>query len=506
LIDAIILECAPNDKSLLGSLVASRTAGAAFVFLPYLEQSSSITTTTSGAALLRLAAGPPNATSGAKTGGYEIRVPDEVELAASGKPIQVSVVARAADRARSARLGVAYSTNDVGNSGWRWFAAGPEWAVFEMEYNVPRMNLGNGDFIGLLPDIPGAPGVEVAAVSLFIKTDIQVLLKKLKTMIEYAEFHWADNRRSPASVFDKLLDDYRFEADPLIQRHLTDKAKDLARGLTSPFSLTFDNFSILAKKSLQNVLDLWTPIRREDRYLRVHMRRFWEIDSIINSLLAMKNRSSAELLDIGFSINSIILSQLFPESHVHVADLAYRCKRLRRTPGISRAFPLDLHSVDQNTSLDLQFDIILFSEVLEHLLANPLKVARFLIRHLSDDGYLVLTTPNFFSRQKLLMMRQRINPQPAFPTGYKVGYSPGFHVREYCMSELLSLIEAAGGIPATFFFSACWDGEPLKPADNDVFDDTRSNLMVIATKDTDRCVDPRTKTKTDAIAIGYHGV
>ena len=100
------------------------------------------------------------------TGGYSIRVSDQTELAASGKPVRVLVVARAAEAASSSRLAVAYSTNEVGNSGWRWFPVGQEWAELEMDYDVPPMKNGRGDFIGLLPDKQGAPAVEVSAVAL----------------------------------------------------------------------------------------------------------------------------------------------------------------------------------------------------------------------------------------------------------------------------------------------------------------------------------------------------
>src|SRR5208337_2273271 len=108
----------------LDDLIASATAGADFDFSPNSEPQvdlwnaprlaeASLVTTTDGRVVLRLAGGDAGAPSNGPTGGYSIRVPDELERAASGRPIRVRVVARATDSAPSTRLAVAYSTNDV---------------------------------------------------------------------------------------------------------------------------------------------------------------------------------------------------------------------------------------------------------------------------------------------------------------------------------------------------------------------------------------------------------
>ncbi len=116
---------------------------------------------------IRLANGKTDAASRGTTDGYSIRLPDAIEAAASGHHVSVNVVARAAGGARS-RFALAYSTNDVGNSGWRWQEAGPEWSIFSMEYDVPVMKKGNGDFVGILPDAEGRSGTEFCYLSVKI--------------------------------------------------------------------------------------------------------------------------------------------------------------------------------------------------------------------------------------------------------------------------------------------------------------------------------------------------
>ena len=116
---------------------------------------------------ITLANGNPEAASGGLTGGYSIRLPDQIEAAASGHHIVVSVIVRASGGDQS-RFAVAYSTNEVGNSGWRWFDAGAEWSIHTMEYDVPVMKDGRGDFVGILPDSEGNPGTEFCYLAITI--------------------------------------------------------------------------------------------------------------------------------------------------------------------------------------------------------------------------------------------------------------------------------------------------------------------------------------------------
>jgi hypothetical protein len=115
-------------------------------------------------AYIRLANGNRNAAAYGATEGYSIRLPDTVEAVASGSLVSVNVIARAADGARS-WFALAYSTNEVGNSGWHWIEAGPEWEIFTFEYSVPVMKDGNGDFIGIIPDSAGSSGTEFCFLS-----------------------------------------------------------------------------------------------------------------------------------------------------------------------------------------------------------------------------------------------------------------------------------------------------------------------------------------------------
>lgn len=101
---------------------------------------------------------------------YSIRLPDEVEVAASGHHIIVRIIARITDndQMEQSRFGIAYSTNEVGNSGWHWFHAESEWTIYTMEYDVPVMKNGNGDFIGILVGGKDQPSIELSCLSVTI--------------------------------------------------------------------------------------------------------------------------------------------------------------------------------------------------------------------------------------------------------------------------------------------------------------------------------------------------
>jgi hypothetical protein len=78
--------------------------------------------------------------------------------------VRITIGARAL-HAKAAKFSAAYATNEVGNSGWRSFLAGEEWGSFDFTYPVSPAIKGNGDYIGILPDVPGAPGIEVTFVA-----------------------------------------------------------------------------------------------------------------------------------------------------------------------------------------------------------------------------------------------------------------------------------------------------------------------------------------------------
>ena len=165
--------------------------------------------------------------------------------------------------------------------------------------------------------------------------------------------------------------------------------------------------------ALPKMADL--PLGPQVDYLEVHKDRFYEMDNVAALLLSASGGGS--LLDVGMSINTVMLQTLLDDTQVTVLD--------RPDLRLGSNSPYLLFNCDLNDpELDQQdlgerFDVILFAEILEHLTANPVRVLRFFINHLNDNGFLFLTTPNFFARGNVERMSQLKNPQPVFSAAFR---------------------------------------------------------------------------------------
>lgn len=84
--------------------------------------------------------------------GVWLQLPAEFEQAASGKTIKVTIVASLSS---PGEVAFAYSTNDVGNSGWRRLELDETAKEVSFTYDVPALNNGGGDFLGVWPDPTG---------------------------------------------------------------------------------------------------------------------------------------------------------------------------------------------------------------------------------------------------------------------------------------------------------------------------------------------------------------
>jgi hypothetical protein len=104
------------------------------------------TTSANGEVVADISAVPPSAGAGGYTGGVAVPMTAAFEDAASGHQIRVTV--RASSPTPGASLGVAYSTDDVGNSGWHQFALTQAPQNYSFTYAVPTKVRGGGDFLG----------------------------------------------------------------------------------------------------------------------------------------------------------------------------------------------------------------------------------------------------------------------------------------------------------------------------------------------------------------------
>lgn len=192
----------------------------------------------------------------------------------------------------------------------------------------------------------------------------------------------------------------------------------------------------------------------EKGYLLNHMESVWQnVAMIKNGLKIMSCREKPSILDIGTSPLTFTYRQCFQGVEMFTVDLTSLLEDRCRKAGINHqvcnllkdAIPLD----------DGQIDMVVFTEVLEHLNAGPGRVFAEIKRVLSPGGILVFSLPN------TAMLKKRIHAVfglPVLDPVYRVykeeksQYSQGNgvwvhglgHIREYTMSETLDIVQHYG--------------------------------------------------------------
>lgn len=99
------------------------------------------------------------------------------------------------------------------------------------------------------------------------------------------------------------------------------------------------------------------------------------------------------------------------------------------------------HNIDEyDIPFKENFDIILFCEVLEHLINDPMQALLRIKKSLKKNGILILTTPNVSRLENIAKMIQGLNIYDPY-SGYGVY---GRHNREYNKHELYLLLSHLG--------------------------------------------------------------
>ena len=96
---------------------------------------------------------------------------------------------------------------------------------------------------------------------------------------------------------------------------------------------------------------------------------------------------------------------------------------------------------------DDEFDLVIFAEIIEHLLNDPCSVLREIKRVLKPGGTLILTTPNVARLENVARLISGANIYDPYS-----GYGPyGRHNREYNLHELEQLLKFEGFNPTMSF-------------------------------------------------------
>lgn len=181
------------------------------------------------------------------------------------------------------------------------------------------------------------------------------------------------------------------------------------------------------------------------RAKRHHFRRIWNY---------IPERSDLSVLDIGTTPFTFILNELMESGNVATIDYTDLMKSRCDRAGITHMN----HDLNEGTIPfdNEEFDIVIFTSVLEHLFTPPVPLIKDIARTLSPGGRLIVGTPNFatlWNRMKLLIGK---NPQEYIEREHVHGRG---HAREYTLAECQEIVEEA---ELTVKLSECVHPTPMK--------------------------------------------
>lgn len=129
----------------------------------------------------------------------------------------------------------------------------------------------------------------------------------------------------------------------------------------------------------------------------------------------------------------------FP-SGLHTQNVTYTSAS--NGPRVTKSFSYQHFNVENDPFpyADCEFDIVIFAEIIEHLLNDPCKVIREIKRVLKPGGTLIVTTPNVARLENIARLISGENIYDPYS-----GYGPyGRHNREYTCRELMTLLQFEG--------------------------------------------------------------
>lgn len=178
-----------------------------------------------------------------------------------------------------------------------------------------------------------------------------------------------------------------------------------------------------------------------DDYYAIYRDRYW---NTFQHIARLGLGPGASMIDIGSGQFALLCRELLGMKG-NVADIDLRWQEDLAKMGVD-VMRCDLAAGPLET--DQRFDLIVIAEVIEHVPRAPRVVLAELRDRLTEGGYIVLTTPNFFRLRNLIRMVMNKEildpfnpPAPDSPIGHFVEYSID-HMRLYTEEAGLKVVHA----------------------------------------------------------------
>jgi len=192
------------------------------------------------------------------------------------------------------------------------------------------------------------------------------------------------------------------------------------------------------------------PIEELKTYVKADFKRF------VYTLGLVPEQSGQRILELGANpYFTTTLLHKFRNASLHLANFFGTPEREGKqkvtihSTGEAVEYPYQQFNIETEAFPyeDNSFDVVLFCEIIEHLLSDPVHALTEIRRVLKPGGDLVLTTPNV---ARLDNVRKIISGENVYDP-YS-GHGPyGRHNREYTQEDLFNLLSANGFTVTTMF-------------------------------------------------------
>jgi SAM-dependent methyltransferase len=235
----------------------------------------------------------------------------------------------------------------------------------------------------------------------------------------------------------------------------------------------------------ERMLAIPRKIQNGHDYAAFHCRRMVELMGFLERW--RRDHPVTSLLDIGNSPFFALYPELFPGIQAYLVDLYPPPPEHMTMIGAQAAYKVDLNrgciSQAAGGPVALTFDVIIFTEVIEHLFIAPAEALRDLIALLNPGGIIYFSTPNYLKARSIERMLDRGNPQQTYSRADGANQGSHYHLREYTFYELRDAVAEAGGELVHYAFSDCWDrSDYSEEMQEEIPIPIRSNLVLIIRK------------------------
>jgi SAM-dependent methyltransferase len=177
---------------------------------------------------------------------------------------------------------------------------------------------------------------------------------------------------------------------------------------------------------------------REIRYIEGRVKEFERIVSAIPLL-----PEPIRILDIGPTPFTLFIKKRFPTYDIFALDRTPLLEERLKKAGIQlKICDLDEGHIPYE---DEFFDIVIFTEVLEHIFEPPTNMLKEIKRIMLTSGKLIIEVPNIACLSKRIKLLFGVTPLPDADHQMNKDWIHGHgHVREYTYKEILSLCKSVG--------------------------------------------------------------